>query len=315
MIVFGSSITDPAMYDKAAGPGIELAREPDSIVHALSAAGSIYRTYNLLLERAAAHEQLEALVLVHQDTEIADPEFCAKIRRCLQDPAVGAIGCVGAVGVRSIAWWDGSVTWASFTHRYGELGGGQFDSFCWKDSPVRPAYATTGEVDTIDGFLMVLSPWVVRNLRFDESLGMLHGYDFDFCLTVREAGRKIVTEELYAVHHHSLDLINNPDTWVQAHMAIAEKWEGRMPGVGVESTADWKTRARRAEAEAAVQRAFVVSEQMKNEALERQLGHEFRETISSLSWRITEPLRRANQARRTLAAKQAERRRHSRAPG
>ena len=34
-------------------------------------------------------------------------------------------------------------------------------------------------------------------------------------------------------------------------MAIAEKWEGRMPGVGVEG-GDWKQRARRAEAEAAV---------------------------------------------------------------
>ena len=32
----------------------------------------------------------------------------------------------------------------------------------------------------------------MRNVRFDESLGALHGYDFDFCLQVREAGRKVV---------------------------------------------------------------------------------------------------------------------------
>ena len=61
-----------------------------------------------------------------------------------------------------------------------------------------------GEVDTLDGFLLVISPWVVHNIRFDESLGMLlHGYDFDFCLQVRDAGRKVVTSDFRAVHHHS----------------------------------------------------------------------------------------------------------------
>ena len=52
-----------------------------------------------------------------------------------------------------------------------------------------PAYARTGEVDTVDGFVLVLSPWAVRNLRFDESLGQLHGYDFDFCLQVARGGQ------------------------------------------------------------------------------------------------------------------------------
>ena len=37
----------------------------------------------------------------------------------------------------------------------------------------------------MDGFVIALSPWVVRNIRFDESLGQLHGYDLDFCLQVR----------------------------------------------------------------------------------------------------------------------------------
>ena len=46
------------------------------------------------------------------------------------------------------------------------------------------------EVDTLDGQLLVLSPWAVRNVRFDESLLLGHGYDLDFCLQVRAAGRK-----------------------------------------------------------------------------------------------------------------------------
>ena len=149
--------------------------------------------------------------------------------------------------MRSIAWWEGSVTWASFTHRYRELGGGELPALSWKTDEL-PAYAQTGEVDTVDGFVLALSPWVVRNVRFDESLGLLHGYDFDFCLQVRAAGRKVVTADFRVVHHHSLELVSNPETWLAAHMRVAEKWDGRMPGAATRS--DWQQRARRAEAEA-----------------------------------------------------------------
>ena len=39
-------------------------------------------------------------MLVHQDTEIVDADFCAKVRGALADPDVGLVGCVGAIGVR-----------------------------------------------------------------------------------------------------------------------------------------------------------------------------------------------------------------------
>ena len=291
MIVFASSITEPATYKRCAEPGIRLAAEPDSDVMPRAAAGSLFRSYNLLLDTVAQRDDLEALVLVHQDAEITDPHFCVKLRRALSDPDVGVVGCVGAVGVRSIAWWEGSVTWASFVHRYRELGGGDLPAFAWNGDE-RPAYAHTGEVDTIDGFVMGLSPWTVRNVRFDESLGQLHGYDFDFCLQVRAAGRKVVTEDFKVIHHHSLELIGNPDTWIEAHMRVAEKWDGRMPNVGV-AAGDWKARARRAEAEAAAARAQAVSIQLQSDA-------RLKEVTESTSWRLTEPLRRLNALRRAV---------------
>lgn len=291
MIAFGSSITDPTMYENACGRGVALAKEPDSPVLARAAAGSIYKSYNMVIDEAAKLDGLEALVLLHQDAEIVDPDFCRKVRESLSDPDVGVVGCVGAVGVRSIAWWDGSVTWASFTHRYTEFGGGQFSGFGWAGEK-HPPYAQIGEVDTVDGFVMVLSPWVVQNLRFDESLGMLHGYDFDFCLTVREAGRKIVTQDLQVVHHHGLDLVSKPETWIQAHIAVAEKWQDRMPGVGVMG-GDWEQRARRAEAEAAVYRTMARAEEMKRHAA-------VEEVTGSLSWRITKPLRALNRLKRAV---------------
>ena len=291
MIVFASSITDPDKYRRCAEPGIRLASEPGSEVMAIAAAGSIFRSYNLILDKLADRDDVEAVVLLHQDAEIADPQFCAKLREALRDPDVGVVGCVGAVGVRSIAWWEGSVSWASFVHRYSELGGGDLPAFSWNGGEM-PAYARTGEVDTVDGFVMALPPWTIRNVRFDESLGQLHGYDFDYCLQVREAGHKVVTADFKVIHHHSLDLIGQPETWIEAHARVAEKWDGRMPGVGG-AGGDWKARARRAEAEAAAARAHAVSIQLQSDA-------RLKEMAESVGWRLTEPLRRLNAARRGL---------------
>jgi hypothetical protein len=298
VIVFACSITDPDMYERAAARGLAVAAEPSSELIPHAAAGSLFRSYNLIMDMAAERDDLEALVLVHQDAEITDPGFCAKLRRALSDPEAGVVGCVGAIGVRSIAWWEGSVTWASFVHRYGELGGGELPAFSWNGAEM-PAYARTGEVDTVDGFVLGLSPWVVRNVRFDESLGQLHGYDFDFCLQVREAGRKVVTADFKVVHHHSLDLISDVETWIQAHMRIAEKWDGRMPGVGADA-GSWKDRARRAEAESAASRALSVSTQLKADARALQHERDLAEMTESVSWRVTEPLRRLNALRRRL---------------
>jgi Glycosyltransferase like family len=298
MIAFGCSITSPDTYERCAGPGIRLAAEPSSQILAQAAAGSIFRSYNLLMERASAFDDLEALVLVHQDAEIVDRDFVPKLRETLKDADVGVVGCVGAIGVRSIAWWEGSVTWASFTHRYGELGGGELPAFSWNGQKL-PPYAHTGEVDTVDGFVLGLSPWVVRNVRFDESLGQLHGYDLDFCLQVRQAGRKVMTQDFKVVHHHSLDLVSEPETWIEAHMRVAEKWDGKMEGIG-QGGGDWKQRARRGEAEAAAARAGAVTAQLKAEAHARQLEREIAIMRESIGWRLTGPLRRANALRRKL---------------
>jgi hypothetical protein len=313
MIVFGSAITDPDAYRRFAEPGIRRAAEPGAEIIANATAGTLFRTYNLILEMVADRDDLEALVLVHQDAELVDPSFCTKLREALRDPDVGVVGCVGAIGVRSIAWWEGSVTWGSFIHRYSELGGGDLPAFAW-DGNELPPYARTGEVDTVDGFVLGLSPWTVRNIRFDESLGALHGYDFDLCLQVREAGRKVVTTDFKAIHHHSLDLVGDPEGWVAAHMRVAEKWDGRMPGVGYVG-GDWKDRARRAEAEAALAVAQAVSNRLKGDARALELERAIEEMKTSIGWRITEPLRRVNHWRRQLLARrQGERSGSTREP-
>ena len=294
MIAFGSSIIDAEAYRRFARPGIMRAAEQGSELLAFEALGSICRSNNLVLDAAAARDDLEALVLVDQATEIADPDFCRKAREALSDRDVAVVGCVGATGVRTIAWWDGAVSRGPVRHRYYEHGGGELPAFAWARDVAPP-----GEVETVDGELMVLSPWAVRNLRFDESLNLGHGYDLDFCLQARAAGRKVVTADLRAVRHRSLELVRERerDLWIEAHIRLAEKWDGRTPG-GAPPTVDWKQRARRAEAERDAARAIAYSAASELDARVLPLEQAMKEATESLSWRITEPLRRLNAARR-----------------
>jgi hypothetical protein len=287
MIAFGCAITDAEIYERYAAPGIASVAEPDSEIVAYGSAGSIFRNYNLLIDQVSDREDLEALVLLHQDAEIVDPEFCAKIRAALSDPEVAIVGCAGAIGVRSIAWWEGAVTWASFAHRHEEEGGGDIPALTWEKVP---SYARLGEVDTVDGFVIALSPWALRELRFDETLGEIHGYDFDICLQARAAGKKVVTADFRVIHHHSLDMIQGVDGWVEAHMRIAEKWDGRFPEVG-SPAGDWKQRARRAEAELAATRMVGFAAEHVWSARVDALRSELRDTKRSSSWRLTRPLR------------------------
>jgi len=266
MIAFGTAVTDAGKYERFALPGIERAKEPDSLVLGHGADGSIFRNYNILLDEAGAREDLEALVLLHQDVELVEADFCERIRKVLANPEVAVVGCAGATGARSIAWWQGEVRWASLTHRYEEHTGGEFPGPTWVADSV-PADSSPGEVDSIDGIVVVLSAWAVRNLRFDESLGELHGYDFDVCMQAKAKGKKVFAADFRAIHHHSVVLISDPEAWIAAYIRLAEKWDHLFSDTGI----DPERRALRAEAEAACAEALMVSHQYRATAINRHL--------------------------------------------
>lgn len=300
MIVFGTAVTAPQTYDRYAAPGIRRAAEPDSVVLAHGTAGSLFRNYNVLLDQASEHDDLEALVLVHQDVEITGSGFADRVREAFSDPDVAVVGCAGAVGVRSIAWWQGAIRWAALTHRYSEHGGGEFPALAWDPEKI-PSHASPGEVDSIDGIVIVLSPWAVRNLRFDESLGKLHGYDFDICMQARAAGKKVLAADIRAIHHHSLELIRDPETWIAAHIRLVEKWADLIPDTG----ADPERRALRAEAEAACARAIMVSHQYRATAINR---HQTRvnSALGEARDQLAETTRQLEATREQLGAKGEE---------
>jgi hypothetical protein len=285
MIAFGASISGDESYRRYAEPGIRLASEPDSETLAFCSIEPIGRTYNLILDAAAQREELEALVLVHPHTQITDQQLCAKVRAALAaDPDVAVIGAAGATDVHGIGWWDGTVVSAPLVHRYEECGGGELPAFAWAERHAPPA-----EVATVDGQLVALSPWAVRNVRFDEGLLLSYGFDLDYCLQVRAAGRKVITADFRAIHHRPLDMLPDAAEWIDAHMRVADKWDGAM-GIGG-GVGSWKDRARRAEADAAAARLLGHQTRMAREAQLREVERALEEATTSISWRITMPLR------------------------
>ena len=107
MIAFGACVGSQEKYRTFAVPGIREVAEPDSVVAEVTTDSSIFTAYNEVLDALAGRDDLEALVLLHEDTEIVDPEFCAKVRRRLADPAVAIAGPIGAAEVASLRWWEG----------------------------------------------------------------------------------------------------------------------------------------------------------------------------------------------------------------
>jgi hypothetical protein len=292
VIAFGCSIDNQDVYRRCAKVGIERASEPDSRVFAYSQAATLPRTCNLILDRAAALPDLEALVLLHEDAEIVDDDFPAKLRRELADPEVAVVGCVGATGVRSVAWWDGTVTWSSASYRYEELGGGEVP---WPDDGAERA---PGPVDSVYGVLLALSPWAVRNLRFDESLGPVYGHDFDICAQARAARRKVVAADLKVAHHHSLDVLEEEESFMAAHISAAEKWDA------AELTEDeWRARARAAEADAGAARLLASSMRLQADATAVFHEERLEELRGTRSWKLTEPLRQGNALGRRVRAR------------
>jgi len=287
LIAFGLAITEDEPYRRFAAPGIRRAAEPGAPVYAFASVWPLGRTYNLILDAAAARDDLEALVLLDPFAEIANPGFCDAIRRTFSDPGVAVAGCAGARGVRSLAWWRGDAICADVVHRYHDEGSGTLPGFSWAN-----AARGTGDVDVVDGLVLALSPWAVRNLRFDEELIHGYGFDVDYCLEARARGRRVVVADVSVTDHRPTELISNLGIWTEAHKQLAAKWEGRWPAGS--DPRPWKERARRAEAEREAARAQAVSRELAAEAREKSLERSLEEATGSLGWRLTAGLRRLN---------------------
>jgi hypothetical protein len=300
MIVFGCAISETEPYQRWAEPGIALVAEPDSEVLAFAAVDTLARSANIFLDAAAARPDLEALVLLSPYAQLTDRAFCAKVRQALADPDVAVAGCLGATGVESIAWWEDSIISCAseFRYAYQEHGGGELPGLPWAECGPAPA-----EVDAVDGSVLILSPWAVRHLRFDETLSLGHGFDVDFCFQARAAGKKVVTVDVAVTEHRSVKIVSEVELWTEAHADFSRKWANRIPGRP--PIADIQAWARRVEAEREAARSMAYFKRLAYDARVEPYKREFEAATATRSWKLTEPLRVLNQwrGRRALRAR------------
>jgi hypothetical protein len=208
MIAFAACVGTPAKLAAFAAPGLQRVMEPDSVFAELTTGRSIHEAYNEALAHFSSVADLEALVLLHEDTELLDADFCERVRMVLSDPSVAVAGAVGASGVTSLRWWQGTVAGRAAETR-GVVSG-------------TPAPC---DVDCVDGLLMVLLPWAVANLRCDtERFTGFHAYDADLCFQVRAAGRRVVVADLN-VFHHTKGGYGDEAAFATADAAFREKWD------------------------------------------------------------------------------------------
>lgn len=228
MIGFACAIADEEKYRRFALPGIERVRDPDAPLIELRDRDCLFAAYNEALDLFASNPRVEAAVLVHEDTEIRDQRFEEKVRWALSDPLVAIVGTIGAVGVQGIDWW---------VHDYG-VGSSILEPIEAEELYETPLLegseisgsGSSGVVDTVDGYMMVLSRWAIRELRFDvDEVGPgFHGYDADICFEARSRGRRVFAAEMAVAHHrNSVSPTPYREDWLRAQMAFRRKWERR----------------------------------------------------------------------------------------
>lgn len=178
MIAYGCCVGSWEKFQRNVVPRTENRRVIASSGHL-----GIVAAYNMILEAVQDEHDLEALVLLHDDLELLDPDAEAKLTAPLADPTVGLVGVAGGGG-DSIYWWNHSPV------------GHQRTDVRLIDFGTRE-----GDVTLIEGSVMVLSPWVVRNLRFDPRFTWFHGYD-EIGMQVKFHGKRAVVVDV-ATHHHN----------------------------------------------------------------------------------------------------------------
>lgn len=212
MIAYAACIADRRKFDTICLPGLKRVMAPDDRIIETSSNRSIFEAYNEVLDAVRDWDDVEALVLLHEDTAITHDNFPDIVRRELAQPDVGIVGAVGGVGSRGIAWWEGEIKgWVA------------------ESRGVTGPKPEPGDVDAVDGLIMVMSPWALRTLRFDDQwFSGFDGYDADICRQVRAAGRRVVTATLPVYHAHDrtgMDrVVDDGQSFARADATFRAKW-------------------------------------------------------------------------------------------
>jgi GT2 family glycosyltransferase len=192
------------------------------------------------LNQGAALADGDVLCFLHNDTEMRDVRWLARLRTALEEPGVGLAGLYGVRRLRR----DGRYVGRTIVHAL---------------EGTANLRADVMEVAAVDGVCLTIRRDVLASVGgFDEGYGFFHGYDRELSLAVRETGRRCVVVNAPFVHRGGgtrtglAAPVRAPEDLAQRRTALARfagKWRHRLPADvrGVrERTTDWlAARARR----------------------------------------------------------------------
>jgi GT2 family glycosyltransferase len=174
------------------------------------------------LNRAWPVVETEFLCLLHNDTELTDPDCLAKLVAAFDDPSIGMTGLFGVKRVRR----DGRFVGRTIVHSL-------------VDGPT--VRAPGEDVAVIDAVCMCMRRRFVEDIGgLDEQYGFYHGFDKDLSLAVRERGLRCRVVHAPFRHHgggtRTRDFARDPERERRdlslRHAATAhllEKWGHRLP--------------------------------------------------------------------------------------
>lgn len=201
-LVFGCCVGSWEKFAANVGP-----RTFDFPVIALAGQASIARAYNQILT-IAAHARAGALVLVHDDLEITDPLAVDKIVAAAAEPDVALIGVAGGSSRNGLPWWTAE-----------PIGHQQTDTHLIDFG------SRAGDVDLIEGSIMVFTPWAVANLRFDETYRGYHGYD-EIAMQAQADCMRVMVADIDTHHHTTVGFrsAESETAWHEANARFHGKW-------------------------------------------------------------------------------------------
>ncbi len=214
MILFATRYASKKKLETHCLPGVRASVHED-YAHYLceSTSEDIFPTLQSFIEWARAKRDAEALVLLHDDLELRDSHLAEKVRKIVADPSIAVAGVIGARDVKSLYWWEGSP-------RFGHVVDGLHGLYDWGFEGKNLC-----DVDSVDGMLLVLTPWAISNLNL-AGLGYcgLHGYSEELCFQARAAGKRVVVAPLDVMHHTKGGVASEPEAWHRSNEIFQRRW-------------------------------------------------------------------------------------------
>jgi len=157
--------------------------------------------------QVAARLRHDILILQHDDLEIVDPDFEAKICEAI-DGGADLVGVAGGGSDGGIAWWNQNPV----GHQRTDVRDIDFGT-------------RSGDVQCLEGSLIAMSSWASW-LPFDRDYPGFHGYDADICRQVVSEGRRVAVVDIDTWHHTPMGFKSTQSErdWLAADAIFRQKW-------------------------------------------------------------------------------------------